>query len=133
MDYHPRLSTLFKMFHDNNFKCSIIPEDTITEAFPVKSGVHQGWILSPILFLVTIERVMRQEISLCSRGIQWTILSHLHDLDFADDITILSSTPTPLQAKSDDLKTSAKETGLIISKKIQNYMCQLRRIKANQH
>jgi len=60
--------------------------------------------------------VLRQAISLPSCGILWTIFSHLHDLDFPDDITILSSTPTHLQAKSDDLNTSAKKTGLIIGK-----------------
>ena len=106
----PKIINLIKMFYDN-FECSIILGNTIAEAFPVKSGVRQGCILSPILFLVTIDWVMRQATSLRSRGIQWTIFSHLQDLDFADDIAILSSTPTHLQEKSDDLNTNAKKTG----------------------
>ena len=85
--------------------------------------MRQGCILSPILFLVTIDWVMRQATSLRSRGIQWTIFSNLQDLDFADDIAILSSTPTHLQEKSDDLNTNAKKTGLIISKKKSKIMC----------
>ena len=60
---------------------------------------------------------MGQATSLRSRGIQWIIFSHLQDLDFADDIAILSSPPTHLQEKSDDLNTNAKKTGLLISKK----------------
>ena len=118
----PKIIYLIKMFYDN-FECSIILGNTTTEAFPVKSGVRQGCILSPILFLVTIDWVMRQSISLRSRGIQWTIFSHLQDLDFVDDIAILSSTPTHLQEKSDDLNTNAKKTGLIISKKKSKIMC----------
>ena len=51
------------------------------------------------------------------------IFSHLQDLDFADDIAILSSTPTHLQEKSDDLNINAKKTGLIISKKKSTIMC----------
>ena len=66
---------------------------------------------------------MHQATSLRSRGIQWTIFSHLQDLDFADDIVILSSTPTHLQEKLDDLNTNAKRTGLIISKKKSKIMC----------
>jgi len=110
------------MFYDN-FECSIILGNTITEAFPVKSGVRQGCILSPVLFLVTIDWVMRQATSLRSRGIQWTIFSHLQDLDFADDIPILSSTPAHLQEKSDDLNPNAKRTELIISKRKSKIMC----------
>ena len=113
---------LIKMFYDN-FECSIILGNTITEAFPVKSGVRQGCILSSLLFLVTIDWVMRQATSLRSRGIQWTIFSHLQDLDFADDIPILSSTPAHLQEKSDDLNPNAKRTGLIISKRKSKIMC----------
>ena len=45
------MPNLIKMFY-NNFECSIILGNTITEAFPVKSGVRQGCMLSPILFLV---------------------------------------------------------------------------------
>ena len=118
----PKIINLIKMFH-NNFECSIILGNTITEAFPVKSGVRQGCILSPILFLVTIDWVTRQATSLRSRGIQWTMFSHLQDLDFADDIAILSSAPTHLQEKTDDLNINAKKMGLIISKKKSKIMC----------
>jgi len=57
------------------------------------------------------------------KKIKWTIFSYLQDLDFADDIAILSSTPTHLQEKSDDLNTNGKKMGLIISKKKSKIMC----------
>ena len=118
----PKIISLIKMFYVN-FECSIILENTLTESFPVKSGVRQGCILSPILFLVTIDWVMRQTTSLCTHGIQWTVFSHLQDLDFADDIAILSSTISRLQEKSDDLNKNSKKTGLNISKKKSKIMC----------
>ena len=65
----PKIIKMFYMY--NNFECSIILGNTITETFPVKSRVRQGCILSPILFLVTIDWVMRQATSLRPRGIQW--------------------------------------------------------------
>ena len=58
---------------------------------------------------------MRQRTSGRPRGMQWTLFSHLEDLEFADDIAILSSTPVHLQKKSDDLNMNAKMMGLIIS------------------
>jgi len=42
--------------------------------------------MSPILFLVVIDWMERQVTSDKRRGIQWTILSHLKDIDFADDL-----------------------------------------------
>ena len=45
----PKIITLIKMFYVN-FECSIILENTITEAFPVKSGVRQGCINSRLFF-----------------------------------------------------------------------------------
>ena len=101
------------MFY-NNFECSIILGNSITE---VTSGVRQGCVLSPILFLVTIDWVMRQTTSERPRGIQWTLFSHLEDLDFAGVIAVLSSTPAHLQEKSDDFNMNVKMMGLPISKK----------------
>ena len=95
----------------------------VTEAFPVKSGVCQGCILSPSLSLVTIDWVMRRTTFQRSRNIQWTLLSHLEDLDFADAMAILSSIPSHLQEKSDDLTMNAKNTGLNISRNKSKIMC----------
>ncbi|XP_068735436.1 uncharacterized protein [Montipora capricornis] len=103
------------MFY-NNFECSIILENFITEAFLVNSGVRQGCILSPIILLVTIDWVMRQTTSERPREIQWTLFSHLKYL-LKILIDVLSSTPAHLQEKSDDLNMNAKMMGLTISNK----------------
>ena len=88
---------------------------TISDWFQVKSGVRQGCILSPILFLVVIDWTMRKTTSDKPRGIQWNLFSHLEDLDFADDLAILSTNCSNLQEKTARLETYAKQTGLHIN------------------
>ena len=51
------------------------------------------------------------------RGIRWTPLSYLEDLDYADDIALLSHTHTHIQEKTQRLNTFAKQFGLNISSK----------------
>ena len=80
------------------------------------SGVRQGCILSPLLFVILVDWIMRRTIDRV-RGIQWTMFTHLEDLDFADDIALLSSTQAHMQEKTERLTTFAKQTGLNINKK----------------
>ncbi len=110
----PKIITLISMFY-SHFECSVILDNTLTEWFPVESGVRQGCILSPILFLLTIDWIMRKTTADKARGIQWTLFSQLEDLDFADDLAILSSKHTHLQEKTDRLGLFAAQTGLTIS------------------
>lgn len=49
------------------------------------------------------------------RGIQWTFTKQLEDLDFADDIALLSHTHPQIQEKTQCLDHTAKQTGLHIN------------------
>ena len=51
-----------------------------------------------------------------NNGIRCKFMSKLKDLDFADDITLLSSTQQHAQAKAIRLNEYAAQTGLRISK-----------------
>ena len=62
----------------------------LTDAFSVTTGVKQGCILSPFLFILGIDWVLRQVTSGVRRGIRWTLTSVLEDLDYADDIVLLA-------------------------------------------
>ena len=109
-----KIVSLLETFY-NHFECSVILSNTSSEWFTVKSGVRQGCILSPILFLVVIDWVMRKTTSDKPRGIQWTLFSQLEDLDFADDLAFLSVKLDHLQEKTDLLERYAKQTGLTIN------------------
>jgi hypothetical protein len=107
--------TLISKFYDN-FECSVILDDSsISDSFPVKSGVRQGCILSPILFLLVIDWIQRKSTADKVRGIQWNLFSHLEDLDFADDLAELSPSSTMLQEKTDKLTMHAKTAGLTVN------------------
>jgi len=41
------------------YVCRVVHEDCVSEPFPVRAGVRQGCILSPLMFLVVIDAVMR--------------------------------------------------------------------------
>ena len=108
-----KIINLFKCFY-NNFECSVILGNAISESFNIKSGVRQGCILSPILFLMTIDWIQRKTIRQ-QHGIQWTLFSQLEDLDFADDLAEISSTRQHLQEKTTSLNKIAEEIGLKIN------------------
>lgn len=89
----------------------------------MESSVRQGCILSPILFLVDVDWIMRRTTADKLRGIQWTLFSQLEDLDFADDLAILSSKQDHLQEKTTRLHYIAKQTGLNINTTKTQVMC----------
>ncbi|XP_013400983.1 uncharacterized protein LOC106166864 [Lingula anatina] len=86
-------------------------------SFKVQTGVRQGCVLSSILFNLAIDWVMRCTTEDTSRGIRWTLYSTLEDLDFEDDLALLSHTHQHIQEKTDILNIFSQQIGLRISKK----------------
>ena len=106
-----KMAQLIKVFYEK-FECSVIVDGSLSDWFAVNSGVRQGCILSPILFLVVIDWIMRNTTSDKQRGIQWTLFTQLEDLDFADDLACLSTNLNHLQEKTNRLQGFAQKTGL---------------------
>ena len=73
----------------------------LSRSFEVKTAVKQGCLLSPFLFLLAFDWVMGGTTEGKRNGIQWTTWEQLEDLEFADDIVILSHTLTQMQEKAD--------------------------------
>ena len=74
------------------------------------TGVLQGCIISPLLFLLTIDFVMRRATSDLQHGIPWNARC-LTDLDFADDLALLDENAKSLQLKTDNLASTAAKVG----------------------
>ena len=82
--------------------------------FNIVSGVRQGCILSPFLFLIVIDYIMKKSMTDASFGIRWK-QNLLTDLDFADDLALLGTSPAELQNMTDSLQRNAEKVGLRIS------------------
>jgi len=82
--------------------------------FDIVSDVKQDCILSPFLFLMVIDFVMRKTMEGKDFGISWDH-RRLADLDFADDIALLDYTHGALQDMTNRLHGLGKKVGLRIS------------------
>ena len=76
---------------------------TVSLSFEAKKGVSQGCVMSLVLFNIAIDWVLRRPVEDQRRGIRWTPYSTLKDLDFADDVALLSHTRQHIQEKTDQL------------------------------
>ena len=77
------------------------------------SGVRQGCVMSGFLFVLVIYWIMRKTTRI-KRGNQWG-LDTMEDVDFADDLALLSTSRRNLQHKTNELEVHAKRTGLHIN------------------
>ena len=67
-------------------------------------------MLSPFLFLLFIDWIMRETKRGKNIGIQWTLFEQLDDLHFADDLALLAHNQNQMQDKTRRLETfSAKQ------------------------
>jgi len=70
-----------------------------------------------MIFIMVVGWIYMREVeSQVKTGIQWTLTTQLHDLDFTDDICPLSQNLQHMQIKTEHLALAAEKTGLRISK-----------------
>ena len=64
--------------------------------------------------MLAVDWIMASIIEGCQQGIQWTLSKQLEDIDFADDVALLSHNT---QDKATSLYESAAKLGLKINKR----------------
>ena len=98
-----------------NFRCKISHEEKFSEFIEVRNGVRQGCILSPTLFLLILNSMMKRVKVLRKRGRQQSMKVRLEDLDYADDICMLAQRFCDMDKKLKRLKEEAESAGLYIN------------------
>ncbi|VDP22276.1 unnamed protein product [Schistosoma margrebowiei] len=96
----------------DGLNCKVVHGGQLTKSFEVKTGGRQGCSLSPFLFLLVIDWIMKTSTSEGKHGIQRTSRMQLDDLHFADDLALLSQMQQQMQEKT----TSETALGLNIHK-----------------
>ena len=91
------------------FECAVVDGSETSEWCKIKSGVKQGCVMSGFLFLLALDWTTREATAEKRRGIRWNFNTVLEDLDFADDIALLSSEVSELQEKTGRLARKQRE------------------------
>ncbi|VDP51154.1 unnamed protein product [Schistosoma curassoni] len=100
----------------DGLQCKVVHGGQLTDAFQVRTGVRQDCLLSPFLFLLVFDWIMKTSTSEGKHGIQWTAQNQLDDLDFADDLALLSHTHELMQIKTASVAAVSASVGLSIHK-----------------
>jgi hypothetical protein len=109
-----KIIKIIQILYDG-FKCKISHEGKLSECIEIRNGVRQGCILSPTLFLLILDRVMKRVKGLRKRGIQWSMKERLEDLDYVDGICLLVQRSSDREEKLKRLKEEAESAGLHIN------------------
>lgn len=86
--------------------CRVTHGQQLTNAFEVQTGVRQGCLLSPFLFLFVKEWVMKTSTA-------WT---QLDDLALADDLALLAHTQQQMQGNTNMVAANSAHLSLNIHK-----------------
>ena len=106
------LYSLLNNFHSHKLCFNGKP---VSEGFHIGTGVRQGCLLYPLIFLIAIDWTMKRSTEHHRTGIQWNLFSQLEDLDFADDLALLSETHKHMQQKTERLQEKSSQLGLKIN------------------
>ena len=87
----------------------------MTKPIEVKTGVRQGCLLSPLLFLMVLDWVSKNAYEGKRLGLQWTLTQRLEDVDYADDLFLLTHRLVDVKEKGERLQETGGQTGLKIN------------------
>ena len=108
--------------HDNKGRVRVTNE--LSNPFEIREGLKQGDALSPLLFNLVLEYVIRY-VQESKTGV--TLNGTTQVLAYADDLDILGDNEEIVKENSERLITKAKEVGLDVSEEKTKYMINSRR------
>ena len=87
----------------------------MTKPIEIKTGVREGCLLSPLLFLIILDWVSKDVYEGKRLGLQWTLTQRLEDLDYADDLCLLTHRLVDMKEKGERLHETGGLFGLKIN------------------
>ena len=96
------IRTVMAMYE--NSASTVRINNTTGKKFGIRVGVHQGSVLSPLLFIIVLEALSRE----CRAGVPWEML-------YADDLVIAANTLEELEARYSTWKNSMESKGLRVN------------------
>ena len=75
----PKIINIIKMLY-SNFSAKVICGLELSPEFEIKAGVKQGCLLSPLLFSMCVDWLMKETTKDTNKGLQWTFTEVLEDL-----------------------------------------------------
>ena len=109
-----KIINMIKLLYEGSKSCVRVG-GTNTEYFNITSGVKQGDVLSPILFIVMVDWIMRRTVDE-EDGIEWMGTNRLPELAYADDIALLSEDMDSMKRITEKLALEASKVGLEINR-----------------
>ncbi len=110
-----KITNIIKNYYEG-MTCRIVHGRQLTDAFTVRTGVRQGCLLLPFLFLLVIDWVMKTSTAQKQNGIQWMLWTHLDCFDFANNLALLSHTQQQMQEKTNTVAETSASLGLNINR-----------------
>lgn len=110
---HEKLIRLIKGIYDKS-EAAVRHDQKLTNWFKTTVGVRQGCTLSPDLFNLVLEAVMRLALEKEAEGVK--LCGRLvNNLRFADDINLMSESTRGLQRITDKVSQQGERLGLVIN------------------
>ena len=94
-----KITNIIKNWHEG-VNCRVVYGWQLTDAFEIRTGVREGFLLLPVMFLLAMDWVMKTSTGQVQSGIQWTLWRKLDDLDYADDLVLVFHTGHRLKEKA---------------------------------
>ena len=125
----PKETTAAIMILNWNTKVKVRSPDGDTEYFDILAGILQWDMLTPYLFIICLDFVLRTSIyRIREDSFELTKkrrypVKTITDADYADDIAILANTPNQAETQFHSLERAAAGIGLHVNAHKTEYMC----------
>lgn len=82
-----------------NFKCLVEDMGDLLSPFEVKLGCGRDVFLAPLLFVIVMDCIIRNVMANGRCGLRWGMQEELKELEFTDNICLLSQKMTDIMEK----------------------------------